>query len=82
MEIYDHTDGSYNIDISNTWRANPMSVQERIITIKLLEKINKLKKFCNDMGIYDATTMYGDEINKNIPDDAIIISGTARENQI
>lgn len=51
-----------------------MSVQERVRTIKLLEKINELKSFCNEVGIYDATIVCGHEINNNIPDDSIILS--------
>ncbi len=56
-----------------------MGVQERIRTIRLLEKIKELQKFCNEVGIYDATTIGGKEINKNIPDEAIRISGATRQ---
>ncbi len=52
-----------------------MGVQERIRMIKLLEKVKEQLDFCNKVGIYDATTICGIEINKNIPDDAIKISG-------
>jgi predicted ABC-type ATPase len=55
-----------------------MGVQERIRTIRLLEKIKKQLEFCNEAGIYDATTIGGEEINKNIPDNAIKISGAAK----
>ncbi|MCR5098262.1 MAG: hypothetical protein K6B14_04865 [Lachnospiraceae bacterium] len=54
-----------------------MSVHDRIRTIKLLEKIKEQLEFCNEVGIYDATTIGGEEINKNMPDDAIKISGAA-----
>ena len=52
-----------------------MGVQERIRIIRLLEKINDNKNYCNEVGIYDATTYGGIEINKDIPDDVIKISG-------
>lgn len=52
-----------------------MGVQDRIRIIRLLDKINENKKFCDEVGIYDATTFGGEEINKDIPDDVIKISG-------
>ena len=51
-----------------------MGVQERIRIIRLLDKINDNISYCNEVGIYDATTFCGIEINKDMPDDVIKIS--------
>ncbi len=59
-----------------------MSVKDRIRMIKLLEKIKGQSEFCNEVGIYDATTICGEEINKNIPDEAIMIPGVARRKEL
>ena len=55
-----------------------MEVQERIRMILLLEKIKSQSEYCDRIGIYDATTIGGIEINHGIPDDAVIISGEGR----
>ena len=46
--------------------------------IKLLEKIKEQGEYCKEIGIYNATAFDGEEINKNIPKEATMISGTMR----
>ncbi len=43
-----------------------MSVQERIKTILLLEKIKSQQKFCEEIGLSDASTIDGVRVYGNI----------------